>query len=52
MFVSVYSLGWVVAVVVAGCGIVDGLDDVSAAVPVAPVPVPNWQQNDPQHSSR
>jgi len=41
MFVSVYSLGCVVAAAVAGCGTADGLVDVSAAVPVAAVPVPN-----------
>ena len=43
MFVSVYSLGCVTVVAaVVGCGIVvDGLADVSAVVPAAPVPVPN-----------
>jgi len=43
MFVSVYSLGCVVVAAVVGCGtVVVGLAVVSA---VAPVPLPNWQQN-------
>jgi len=46
MFVSVYSLGCVVVAAVVGCGrVVVGLAVVSAVVPVAPVPLPNWQQN-------
>ena len=45
MFVSVYSLGWAVAVTaVDGCGTVVGLVDRSAPAPDAPVPVPNCPQ--------